>query len=150
MTDAASSSPVRPLAPTRGAYTEAVAELHLLSLRRQFDAIHMLFGPHPPHRAREALWVGLEVVLAHLRGQPIALRDLVNSIGGLLSAPTLSRVIGDLERSGLLVSEPAPDNASVRQLRPTARALDFLAARSDAAFAEFALLVHKAERNATR
>jgi hypothetical protein len=126
------------------ARAEAVAALHLAALRRQFDAIRKIFGNDPPHRSREALWVGLEVVLATLRGEQVALRDLVIRAEGLLSAPTLSRVVADLEREGLLTSEPAPPGQGrLKVLRPTARAMDILAARSDAAFVEFSEILRE-------
>jgi hypothetical protein len=87
------------------AVSRAVAALHLAALRRQFVAIREIFGVEPPHRAREALWVGLEVIQAELRGEQLALRDLVIRAEGLLSAPTLSRVVAELEQGGLLISE---------------------------------------------
>jgi hypothetical protein len=123
---------------------EAVAVLHLLALRRQFDAIRQVFGDTPPHRAREVLWVGLEVLLAHFQGERIALRDLVDRAQGLLSGPTLSRVVTEMEQDDLLLSEPAPDDSRVKLLRPTARTLDVLAGRTEVAFAEFAQVVEDA------
>ncbi|MCB4820563.1 helix-turn-helix domain-containing protein [Roseicella aerolata] len=125
---------------------EAVAALHLLALRRQFDAIRQVYGEAPPHRAREALWVALEVVLAHHRGERIALRDLVARAEGLVSGPTLSRVVAELERDGLLVSEPLPGEGRLRLLRPTERSLRVLAGRAEAGFAEFAGILREAER----
>jgi hypothetical protein len=127
------------------AVSQAVAALHLAALRRQFAAIREIFGMEPPHRAREALWVGLEVIQAELRGEQIALRDLVIRADGLLSAPTLSRVVSELEQSGLLISElTSSEQGRLKLLRPTQRALDLLMARADAAFAEFTQIIHKA------
>src|SRR5690349_15266383 len=81
-----------------GPYAEATLAMHSLSLRRQFDGIRIFFGDKPPHRAREALWVLIEVALARLRGEPIALKDLTSKADGLISAPTLSRSIAELAR----------------------------------------------------
>ncbi|WP_159350284.1 hypothetical protein [Roseomonas harenae] len=116
-------------------------------MRRQFIAIREIFGGDPPHRAREALWVGLEVIQAELRGERLALRDLVARAEGLLSAPTLSRVVSEMELGGMLVSELVPsEQGRLKLLRPTARALELLAARADDAFSEFAGIVHTAEQ----
>lgn len=125
--------------------SRAVAALHLASLRRQFVAIREIFGDDPPHRAREALWVGLEVIQAELRAEPVALRDLVARAEGLLSGPTLSRVVTEMELAGLLVSELTfSERGRLKLLRPTQRALDILAARADVAFSEFASIVREA------
>jgi DNA-binding MarR family transcriptional regulator len=105
-----------------------------------------VFGDEPPHRAREALWALLEITSADLQGRQIALRDLVARAEGLLSGPTLSRVVAELEHSSLLVSEPAPEDSRVKRLRPTARTWGILTARADAAFLEFAGAVKRAER----
>jgi hypothetical protein len=128
------------------AVSQAVVALHLAALRRQFVAIREIFGVEPPHRAREALWVGLEVVQAGLRGEQVALRDLVIRAEGLLSAPTLSRVVSELEQGGLLMSElTSSEQGRLKLLRPTQRALDLLAARADAALLEFAEIIRQAE-----
>lgn len=124
---------------------EAVTALHLLALRRQFDVIGQVFGDNPPHRAREVLWVALEVLLAHFQGERIALRDLVERARGLLSAPTLSRVIAEMEQDSLLLSEAASGDSRVKLLRPTARTLAILAGRTEVAFAEFAQVLKEAE-----
>jgi hypothetical protein len=130
-----------------GIKTKAVAALHLASMRRQFAAIREIYGADAPHRAREALWVALEVVQAELSGEPIALRDLVARAGGLLSAPTLSRVAAELEQRGILASEQtASPKGRLKSLRPTPWAVSFLAARADTAFAEFAAIVREAEQ----
>ncbi len=123
------------------AHAEAVAALHLTGLRRQFEAIRAIFGQDPPHRSREALWVALEVLLAHLRSEQIAQRDLVVRADGLLSAPTLSRVVVALERQGLITSELAPGHARLKVLHPTKRALDILTARAEEAFGDFAKII---------
>jgi hypothetical protein len=126
--------------------SRVVAALHLASLRRQFVAIREIFGDDPPHRAREALWVGLEVLQAELRGEQVALRDLVARAEGLLSGPTLSRVVSEREQAGMLVSEMAPsEQGRLKLLRPTPRARGILAARADAALSEFAGILHEAE-----
>jgi DNA-binding transcriptional ArsR family regulator len=126
--------------------SQAVAALHLAALRRQFIAIREIFGVEPPHRAREALWVGLEVIQAELRGEQVAIRDLVIRAEGLLSAPTLSRVVSELEQGGLLTSElTSSEQGRLKLLRPTQRALDLLTARADAAFSEFAEIIRRAE-----
>lgn len=128
------------------AVSQAVAALHLAALRRQFIAIREIFGVEPPHRAREALWVALEVIQAELRGEQVALRDLVIRAEGLLSAPTLSRVVSELEQGGMLISElTASEQGRLKLLRPTQRALDLLAARADAALMEFAEIIRQAE-----
>ncbi|MFC7739206.1 hypothetical protein ACFQX4_26350 [Roseomonas sp. GCM10028921] len=128
------------------AVSRAVVALHLASLRRQFIAIREIFGAEPPHRAREALWVGLEVIQAELRGEQVALRDLVIRAEGLLSAPTLSRVVSELEQGGLLISElTSSGQGRLKLLRPSPRALDFLAARADAALTEFTEILRRAE-----
>ena len=144
--DAAPQQVETVLAP-EAAKSQAVAALHLAALRRQFAAIRDLYGEDPPHRAREALWVALEVIQAELRGEQVALRDLVVRAVGLLSAPTLSRVVAELEQEGTLVSElTSSEQGRLKLLRPTARALNILAARADVAFAEFAAIVRDAER----
>jgi hypothetical protein len=130
------------------ACVEAVAALHSVALRRQFVAIRQIFGDDPPHRSREALWAGLEVLLAELRGERITLRDLVVRAEGVLSAPTLSRVVAGLERDGLLTSEQASGGGRLKVLRPTRRAQALLGARAEAAFAEFAAIVRRAESRA--
>jgi DNA-binding MarR family transcriptional regulator len=128
--------------------SQAVAALHLAALQRQFAAIREIYGEDPPHRAREALWVGLEVIQAELRGERLALRDLVTRADGLLSAPTLSRVVVELEQRGLLVSEQVSSTQGrLKLLRPTPAALNFIAARADVAFAEFAAIIREAERS---
>src|SRR3954462_2185428 len=135
MTEAPRSHPPGPTSSLRGAVrAEAVLALHRIALRRQFDVIRAVFGDDPPHRAREALWAMLEITSADLHGRQIALRDLVVRAEGLLSGPTLSRVVADLESSGLLVSDPAPEDSRVKRLRPTARTLEILMTRADAAF----------------
>jgi DNA-binding MarR family transcriptional regulator len=134
---------------THHAHAEAVAALHLTGLRRQFEAIRDIFGPHPPHCAREALWVALEVLLAHLRAERITQRDLVVRADGLLSAPTLSRVVVALERQGLVTSELAPGHARLKVLHPTERALDILTARAEEALGEFAEVMASLERRLT-
>ena len=127
--------------------SQTVAELHLAALRRQFAAIREIYGEDPPHRAREALWVALEVIQAELRGERISLRDLVARANGLLSAPTLSRVVVELEQLGMMVSElTSSEQGRLKLLRPTPRALSILAARADGAFAEFAAILQEAER----
>jgi DNA-binding MarR family transcriptional regulator len=129
------------------AKSQAVAALHLAALRRQFAAIRDLYGADPPHRAREALWVTLEVIHADLCGERVVLRDLVARAAGLLSAPTLSRVVAELEQEGTLVSELiSSEQGRLKLLRPTERALNILAARADVAFAEFAAIVRDAEQ----
>ena len=145
MTEATPPRPPEP-AHSSDARAEAVLTLHLIALRRQFEAIRAVFGDEPPHRAREALWAVLEITSADLQGRPIALRDLVARAEGLLSGPTLSRVVAELEHSGLLVSEPAPEDSRVKRLRPTARTWDILTAGADAAFLEFAGAAKRAER----
>jgi DNA-binding transcriptional ArsR family regulator len=128
------------------AISQAVVALHLAALRRQFVAIREIFGVEPPHRAREALWVGLEVIQAELRGEQVAIRDLVIRAEGLLSAPTLSRVVSELEQGGLLTSElTSSEQGRLKLLRPTQRALDLLTARADAAFSEFTEIIRYAE-----
>lgn len=131
--------------PSGRIHAEAVAALHLLALRRQFDKIHQIFGEEPPHRSREVLWAALEVAYAHLSGERIGLRDLVARAEGLVSAPTLSRVVTEAERAGLLTSEPAPEHGRMKLLHPTERTLGLLAARAEAAFAQFAAIVREAE-----
>jgi hypothetical protein len=131
---------------TDSAKSQAVAALHLAALRRQFVAIRDIYGEDAPHRAREALWVTLEVIQAQLGGEAIALRDLVVRAAGLLSAPTLSRVVVELEERGILVSEHTSSaQGRLKLLRATPRALNFLAARADAAFADFAAIVREVE-----
>jgi DNA-binding MarR family transcriptional regulator len=125
---------------------EAVAALHLAALRRQFDAVREVYGEHPPHRARKALWVALEVLLAHPRGERIALRDLVSRAEGLVSGPTLSRVVAEMERDGLLSSQATPGEGRLRVLRSTEGALRILAGRAEAGFAEFAAILRQTER----
>ncbi|MFC7543975.1 hypothetical protein ACFQU2_37245 [Siccirubricoccus deserti] len=88
----------------------------------------------------------LEVLLAHLRGERIALRDLVSRAEGLLSGPTLSRVVAEMERDGLLTSKAVPGEGRLRLLRPTEQTLRILASRAEAGFAEFAAIVHQTER----
>jgi hypothetical protein len=57
----------------------------------------------------------------------------------------LSRVVSELEQSGLLISElTSSEQGRLKLLRPTQRALDLLMARADAAFAEFTQIIHKA------
>ena len=147
MTKGAVPQEAKAALPSETAKSQAVAALHLAALRRQFAAIRELYGADPPHRAREALWVALEVIQAELRGEQVALRDLVARAGGLLSAPTLSRVVMELEQEGTLVSElTSSELGRLKLLRPTARALHILAARADVAFAEFAAIVRDAER----
>ncbi|WP_176849847.1 helix-turn-helix domain-containing protein [Belnapia rosea] len=125
--------------------------MHLTGLRRQFEAIRDIFGQDPPHRSREGLWVALEVLLAHLRGEQIAQRDLVVRANGLLSAPTLSRVVVALERQGLVTSKLAPGHARLKVLHPTKRALDILTARAEEAFGDFAkIMVSLEERLANK
>jgi DNA-binding MarR family transcriptional regulator len=85
-----------------------------------------------------------EVLLAHFQGERIALRDLVDRAQGLLSGPTLSRVVTEMEQDDLLLSEPAPADSRVKLLRPTARTLDVLTGRTEVAFAEFAQVVEDA------
>ncbi len=133
--------PLRSMGTSLHAQAEAVAALHLTGLRRQFEAIRDIFGQDPPHRSREGLWVALEVLLAHLRGEQIAQRDLVVRANGLLSAPTLSRVVIALERQGLVTSELAPGHARLKVLHPTKRALDILTARAEEAFDDFAKIM---------
>ncbi|MFC7739282.1 hypothetical protein ACFQX4_26770 [Roseomonas sp. GCM10028921] len=146
MTEDAVPQGVVAVLPPETAKSRAVAAFHLAALRRQFAAIRDLYGEDPPHRAREALWVALEVIQAELRGEQVALRDLVSRAAGLLSAPTLSRVVAELEQEGTLVSELiSSEQGRLKLLRPTARALDILAARADGAFAEFAAIVRDAE-----
>src|SRR4051812_10048247 len=105
----AEAPPPHPLEPAHAvcndARAEAVLALHLIALRRQFDVIRTVFGNEPSHRAREALWAMLEITSADLHGNQIALRDLVIRAEGLLSGPTLSRVVAELERNGLLTSD---------------------------------------------
>jgi DNA-binding MarR family transcriptional regulator len=125
---------------------EAVAAVHLTALRRQFELIREFYGDAPPHRSREAFWVALEVAAAHLRGEQIALRDLAGRAKGLLSAPTLSRVVAELEERGLLTSETPPGQARLKVLHPTRRALEILTARARDAFGEFAGIMAAAER----
>lgn len=126
--------------------SETVVALHLAALRRQFAAIREIFGVEPPHRAREALWVGLEVIQAELRGESVAIRDLVVRAEGLLSAPTLSRVVSELEQGGLLVSQLiSSEQGRLKLLRPTQRARDLLTARADAALSEFAEILRQAD-----
>jgi hypothetical protein len=149
MTDTAPSPDPELAATPEHVLAEAVAALHLVALRRQFDAIREVFGEDPPHRSREALWVGLEVLLAHLQGERIALRDLVSRAEGLVSGPTLSRVVTEMERDGLLMSEAAPGEGRLKPLRPTDRTLRILAGRAETGFAEFAAIVHRAERRLT-
>jgi len=120
--------------------------VHLTALRRQFEVIREFYGETPPHRSREAFWVALEVAAAHLRGEQIALRDLATRAKGLFSAPTLSRVVVELERSGLLVSETPPGQARLKVLHPTSHALGILTARARNAFGEFADIIASAER----
>ncbi|MBP0445198.1 hypothetical protein J8J14_10440 [Roseomonas sp. SSH11] len=123
-----------------------MAALHLLALRRQFSALREIFGEDPPHRAREAFWVTLEVIQAEFRGERIALRDLVTLAEGLLSGPTLSRIVSDLERDGFLTTElAASERGRLKLLRPTPRAMELLSSRADDAFSEFAQIVHAAE-----
>jgi hypothetical protein len=107
--------------------SQAVAALHLPALRRQFIAIREIFGVEPPRRAREALWVCLEVIQAELRGEQVALRDLVIWADGLLMSKLTSSEQGCL-----------------KLLRPTERALDILAARADNALSEFAEIIRRA------
>jgi hypothetical protein len=117
---------------------EAVLDLHLLALKRQFDAIRKIFGADPPHRSREALWAILEVLRADLRGERIAIRDLVVRADGLLSAPTMSRTVAELEQHGLLT---ATTEGRLKLLTPTLRADELLASRADEAFLAFADIV---------
>ena len=146
--------PPRPPEPARShssdARAEAVLTLHLIALRRQFDVIRTVFGDEPSHRAREALWALFEITSAAMHDQPIALRDLVVRAEGLLSGPTLSRVVAELERKGLLASDPAPEDSRVKLLRPTTRTRQILLARADAAFAEFAAVVTGAEQGSVQ
>lgn len=125
---------------------EAATSLHLAALRRQYDAIRHMFGDAPPHRSREALWVTLEVTVAHHRGERMAFKDLVALANGLLSAPTLSRVVCDLERGGFLLSDASAQDKRLKLLRPTDRALQFIASRGTSAFEDFSAIVGDAER----
>ncbi|MBI0534131.1 hypothetical protein D9599_00890 [Roseomonas sp. KE2513] len=130
--------------------SETVVALHLAALRRQFAAIREIFGVEPPHRSREALWVGLEVIQAELRGESVAIRDLVIRAEGLLSAPTLSRVVSELEQGGLLVSQLiSSEQGRLKLLRPTQRARDLLTARADAALSEFTGIIRQGEAGRT-
>ncbi|MCR0981626.1 hypothetical protein [Roseomonas populi] len=130
------------------AASRAVVAVHLAALRRQFVAIREIFGAEPPHRAREALWVSLEVIQAELHGEQLALRDLVVRANGLLSAPTLSRVVSELEQGGLLLAElTVSEQGRLKVLRPTQRARDLLASRADAALSEFAEIIRRADED---
>ncbi|MBX6743883.1 MAG: hypothetical protein IRY87_17750 [Acetobacteraceae bacterium] len=133
---------------THSPRAKAVAAFHLLALRRQFDAIREVFGDGPPHRSREFIWVALEVILAELQGERIALRDLVLRAEGVLSAPTLPRIVAELEVMGFLLAESA-SNSRLKLLRPSARTMRILVARADAAFGEFVGVVSEAERRLT-
>ncbi len=70
----------------------------------------------------------------------------VPTTGWCVSAPTLSRVVVELERRGLLISETPPGQARLKVLHPTSRALGILTARAQDAFGEFAGIVASAER----
>lgn len=126
--------------------SEAVAALHLVALDRKYDVLRTVFGNSPPHRAREAFWVAAQVILAHFRGERLALRDLVLRAEGLVSGPTLSRVVAEMEQDDLLVGDTPPGAGRLRPLRPTERTLRVLAGRAQSSFAEFAAIVHQAEQ----
>jgi DNA-binding transcriptional ArsR family regulator len=123
---------------------EAVLDLHLLALKRQFEAIRKVFGDDPPHRSREALWAILEVLRADLRSEKIAIRDLVARAGGLLSAPTMSRTVAELEQCGLLT---ATMEGRLKLLKPTLRADELLMSRADEAFLAFASITSGEQRH---
>jgi hypothetical protein len=123
---------------------EAVLDLHLLVLRRQFDVIQKVFGDAPPHRSRELVWAVLEVLIADLRGERIAIRDLVARAEGLLSAPTLSRTISEAEQYGLLTSTM---QGRLKLLKPTQRAHELLVLRADEAFLAFAGIIGEGQHD---
>ena len=112
------------LAPGPAKYSDAELDAHM---RATSITVH-----HPLGTCRMG-----EVVDEELR---------VRGAEGLLSGPTLSRVVADLERSGLLASDAAPEDSRVKRLRPTARTLEILMTRADAAFTEFAVTVKEAEQ----
>lgn len=66
--------------------------------------------------------------------------------GGLVSGPTLSRVVAEMERDGLLSSQATPGEGRLRLLRPTERALRILAGHAEAGFVEFAAILRQTER----
>lgn len=121
---------------------EALAALHVLVLRRQFEVIAE--HPSPPGtlvRAREAVWCLLEAQLAHLRGERVTQKDLLALSRGLISPASLSRALADAVEAGALVLRPDPSDARLRRVEPTEAAMATLRARARGGFDQAAALV---------
>jgi hypothetical protein len=140
------ASPVLDAPPGRRARAEAIAAIHLASIRRQFAIIRQVGGSDPGPRVREGFWCVMETVLAHLRGRRMTHKLLAAEAQGLISGPTLSRALDDMEARGFLRCVPAPEDARVKLLVPTEQALGILYARADESFAEFEAIVTAARR----
>jgi hypothetical protein len=143
----ASGVPPHPEADSaRRARAEAIAAMHLATIRRQFAIIRRLGGDDPGPRAREGFWCVVETVLAHLCGRRMTQKLLAAEVRGLISGPTLSRALADMEARDLIRCMPAPEDARVKLLLPTERALSILFTRADESYAEFAGIIAAAER----
>jgi DNA-binding MarR family transcriptional regulator len=79
----------------------------------------------------------METVLAHLCGRRMTQKLLAAEARGLISGPTLSRALADMEARDLIRCMPAPEDARVKLLLPTERALSILFTRADESYAEF-------------
>jgi hypothetical protein len=140
------ASPVLDAPPGRRARAEAIVAIHLASIRRQFAIIRQVGGSDPGPRVREGFWCVMETVLAHLRGRRMTHKLLAAEARGLISGPTLSRALDDMEARGFLRCVPAPEDARVKLILPTEVALAMLYARAEESFAEFDAIVSAARR----
>ena len=107
------------------ARARAVGRFHLLALERRSAIIREHRALADIARALEGFWIVTEACVAHLAGEVPSQQALAARAAGTVSPATISRAIADGEQQGWLTTHTDPNDARVRLVRPTAKALDY-------------------------
>jgi hypothetical protein len=118
--------------------------MYALAQRRAMEAIRVV--GQPTVRSREVTWCVAEALNAAFNGRRLTHKDLVALASGVISPATLTRALDRAVFRGLVTRHPAPDDARVVLIEPTASAVDHLLRHTADGYAELAAVALEAER----
>ncbi|WP_206030203.1 MarR family transcriptional regulator [Roseomonas sp. AR75] len=122
----------------------ALSEMYALAQRRGMVAIRV--AGQPSVRSREVAWCVAEALNASFHGQRLTHKDLAALASGVISPATVTRALDRAELRGLVTRRPAPEDARVLLIAPTAAAVDHLLRHAEDGYAELAAAALEAER----
>lgn len=125
----------------------ALGRLHLAAVRQRAAAMRKYPELGDTQRGAVAVWILLEALVAHLEARDLTQKDLAARANGLVSAATVSRAIGAVERQGWIAARPGLDDHRLRLLTLTPTGLALCLANTPRNWEEFHLIAEAAARD---